>query len=388
MKSIIYKSLALAALLTGAASCTNDLEYTDTTPSPVQSFYEPVNGKSIKLIPSATASVLFEWQPCQAGDGAMPQYELAFYKADDTTTPIYTVTSDANGAKPMATVNHKTLTKVMALAGVQMGDEGTVKWGVISYAGVNGTPSKQLNDLTMTRFIGFDEVPAALYLAGAASETGDDLAAARPFAHPDGETFEMFTSLKGGQKIVFITDPESPEYYSPKSESAFIDGAEGGYMVPADGVYRLTIDFSTASVNFRKINGVYFRFTHHEFNLPGMLDTHCMCKFDYQGGGVFTWEGSIKTKATGWSWDPYESRHNFAMEYADGAIVTWGPKNSGLDNKPSSLEIESDNFTMVEYAGRVGYKWKVPDAWYDVPLVYTLYFNDEHGAFKHFAKVK
>ena len=43
MKSIFYKSLALVAFLGAAASCTNDLEYTDVTPTPVTSFYEPAN---------------------------------------------------------------------------------------------------------------------------------------------------------------------------------------------------------------------------------------------------------------------------------------------------------------------------------------------------------
>ena len=357
MKSIVFKSLALATVLASAAACTNDMEYTDTTATPVQSFYEPADGKVVKLIPSATASLFFEWD---AAHGAMPQYELAFYAKDNTTTPIYTVTSDANGAKPMASVSHKTLAKVMALAGVGMGDTDDIKWGVISYAGVNGTNSTKLYNLTVTRFIGFDEVPDELSLAGAAS----------------------------GQKTIFSADKEGLKLYSPKTATSFVDDNASEYTVEENGTYRINIDFSTASVSFRKIDGVYMRFTEFSFNIPGMPNGNYAAKFNYKNNGLFEWEGTIVTKDTGWSWDPFESRHNFVMEYADGSKCTWGPLNAGNDGKPGNVDITSGDFTMVEYAGTVNNKWKLPDVWYNKPLVYTLYFNNDNGAFKHFAKVK
>ena len=387
MKSIVFKSLALATVLASAAACTNDMEYTDTTATPVQSFYEPADGKVVKLIPSATASLFFEWEAAHAGDGAMPQYELAFYAKDNTTTPIYTVTSDANGAKPMASVSHKTLAKVMALAGVGMGDTDDIKWGVISYAGVNGTNSTKLYNLTVTRFIGFDEVPDELYLAGAASETGDDYSKARAFSK-DGELFEMFSELKAGQKIIFSADKEGLKLYRPKTGTSFVDDNASEYTVEENGTYRINIDFSTASVSFRKIDGVYMRFTEFSFNIPGMPNGNYAAKFNYKNNGLFEWEGTIVTKDTGWSWDPFESRHNFVMEYADGSKCTWGPLNAGNDGKPGNVDITSGDFTMVEYAGTVNNKWKLPDVWYNKPLVYTLYFNNDNGAFKHFAKVK
>lgn len=387
MKSIFYKSLALVAFLGAAASCTNDMEYTDVTPSPVTAFYEPADGKTVKLVPSATASLFFEWEAAHSADGAIPQYELAFYKADDTKTPIYKITSDNNGAKPMATVSHKTLTKVMSAAGVGMGDTGTVKWGVISYSGANTNNSTVFNSITMTRFIGFEDIPDQLFITGAGSETGESLADALAFMKPDAENFEMFTKLTAGQKIYFVADREDAENtsYSIKG-SNIVEGADGD-AINETGVYRISIDFSTASINLRKVDHVYMRFTDFG-DFTGLPNGQYACEFNYQGKGIYTADTTIKTKDTGWPWDPFESRHNFLMEYADGTECTWGPKDAGNDGKPGNIDITSDMFTMVEYSGKVGNKWKLPDVWYNVPITYTLYFNGEHGAFKHFAVVK
>jgi len=365
------------------------MEYTDVTPSPVTAFYEPVDGKTVKLVSSASASIFFEWEAAHAADGSVPQYELAFYKADDTNTPIYKVTSDNNGAKPTATVSHKTLTKVMAAAGVKMGGTGTVKWGVISYSGANMNNSTVTNNLTMTRFIGFDEIPDQLYLAGAGSETGEDLAAANQFVKPDQETFEIFTRLKAGQKIYFSADREGTSTYSI-SENRIAEGEDGGTSAAEDGVYHITLDFSTASVTMRKINGVFMRFTDHNFgSKPSPYgDENCVFEFDYVGNGLYTKDATIVTKDTGWSWDPYESRYNIFMVYEDGES-TWAPTNTGLDAKPNMpLDINSDYFSMQEFSGKVGYKWKLSSSCYNVPITVTVHFNNEYGKYKHFTKVK
>ena len=388
MKSIVYKSLALATVLVAAASCSDNMEYTDVTPNPVTAFYEPANGKSVKLVPSATASLFFEWEAAHAADGSVPQYELAFYKADDTTTPIYKVTADNTGAKPTATVSHKSLTKVMAAAGVGMGDEGTIKWGVIAYSGANSIKSTVLYDLTLTRFIGFDETPAQLYITGAGSETGDNVEAANALLKPDADTFEGFAKLTAGQKIYFVSDKTDAANtsYSIK-ENSIVEGDKGETGVAETGVYRIKIDFSTASISLRKVDHVYMRFTDFD-GFSGLPDNHYAFEFDYVGNGVYSKDATIVTTDTGWSWDPFESRHNFLMEYADGSQTTWGPLNAGNDGKPGSIDITNGDFTMVEYDGKVSNKWKLPDVWYNVPLTYTLYFNGEHGAFKHFATVK
>lgn len=101
MKSILFKSCALLSILTLAASCNDDMEYVDTEATPVSKIYEPVDGKSVKLVASNSASLLFEWAPSHAGNGAQPQYEVVFTTADgNLDNPLYRVTSDNVGSKP------------------------------------------------------------------------------------------------------------------------------------------------------------------------------------------------------------------------------------------------------------------------------------------------
>ena len=386
MKSIIFKSLALATVLVATASCSDNMEYTDVTPNPVTAFYEPANQKDIKLVASNSASLLFEWEPAHAADGSVPQYEVAFYKADDTETPIYKVTADNAGVKPMATISHKDLTKVMVAAGVPMGETGTIKWGVLSYAGANPRKSTILYDLTLTRFIGFDEVPNELFLVGEGSETGADLAQARAFLKPTSETFEMFTKLKAGQKIYFASDRDATNTYSIK-DGRLVEGADGS-AAPADGVYRISIDFSTASVQLKKVEHLYFRFTDFSDFTAVASDGNICFEYDYVGGGVYRKEATVVSKDTGWSWDPFESRYNLLMVYEGDEEATWAPTNTGLDSKPNSIDINSNYFNMQEFSGKVGYKWKLADVWYNVPCIYSAYFNGDYGTYTHFQEVK
>ncbi len=377
----------LTTVLVAAASCSDNMEYTDVTPNPVTAFYEPANEKAVKLVASNSASLLFEWEPSHAADGALPQYELAFYKSDDTTNPIYKITSDNAGIKPMATVSHKDLTKVMVAAGVPMGDKGTVKWGVLTYTGAIARPSTILYDITITRFVGFDVIPDELYLTGAGSETGADLSQAYAMMKPTSESFEIFTKLTAGQKIYFADSRDGATTYSING-TRLVEGEDGGTTAPSDGVYRISLDFSTANASLKKIEHLYFRFTDFDGFSTVATDNHVCFEYDYAGNGVFRKEATVVTKDTGWSWDPFESRYNLLMVYEGDEEATWAPTNTGLDSKPSSLDINSDYFNMQEFSGKVGYKWKIADAWYNTPCVFSAYFNNEYGTFKHFQEVK
>lgn len=380
MKHIIFKGIALSAICIAAASCSDDLEYTDTTATPVTQFYEPVNGKAVKLSASNTASLFFEWEAAHAGNGAVPQYELVFTTDGNINNPIYKVTADNVGSKPQATISHKTLSKIMAAAGVGSGETGSIKWGVISYAGANGTPSTIMHELTVTRFEGFAEIPTSLYLAGSGTEAGDNLADAIPFGALDAETFEAFGKLTAGQNIYFAADKDGTQTFSLKG-TKLVEGEDGGTGVEETGVYRITLDFATASASLRKIDHLYFIIS-DKYPTPAF-------EYNYVGKGVYEQEYTFETYDTGWPWDPFESRYKLLMEYADGSQKMWGPVNAGEDGKPGSLDITSDYFKMTEYdVSQWDQKWKLADEWYKKPCTYRVYFNMDNGGYTHFMEVK
>lgn len=376
MKTLYIKTLALCAMAAAMAACNDDMEYVDTTATAVQHIYEPVDGKSVQLQASSTASLLFEWEPVHCGSGAVPQYEVVFTTDGNLDNPLYRVTSDNTGMKSQATISHKVLSKIMAAAGVGSGETGSLKWGVIAYAGVNGTKSTVLNNLTITRFEGFADIPGSLYLVGAGTESGDDLSNAIQFNSLDAESFEIFTKLTAGQKIYFSADKEGSTTYSLNG-TKIVEGDNGGTGVDETGVYRLIMDFSTASATLTKVAHLYFQICDN-YPTPDF-------EFEYVGNGVFQQEYYFETYETGWSWDPFESRYKLLMEYGDGSQVMWGPTNSGEDGKPSVLDIESEYFRMTEYGiSQWDQKWKLADDWYKKNCVYSAYFNKEHGAYTHF----
>ena len=78
MKTKITKVVALFTTLAIIFSCTEDMEYRDTAVSPVNQLYEPISGKSVELVASATASLFFEWEAAKAEDSGSPLYEIVF----------------------------------------------------------------------------------------------------------------------------------------------------------------------------------------------------------------------------------------------------------------------------------------------------------------------
>ena len=90
MKTKITKVVALFTTLAIIFSCTEDMEYRDTAVSPVNQLYEPISGKSVELVASATASLFFEWEAAKAEDSGSPLYEIVSTKKGETFLILFT----------------------------------------------------------------------------------------------------------------------------------------------------------------------------------------------------------------------------------------------------------------------------------------------------------
>ena len=108
-----------------------------------------------------------------------PLYEIVFDKeGGNFSNPLYKVLSDNNGARNYATISHKTLNKIGAAAGLNSGETGTIIWTVIASRGLSTAMSNVSHKLTITRMLGFAEVPSQLFLTGEATEGGSDISQA------------------------------------------------------------------------------------------------------------------------------------------------------------------------------------------------------------------
>lgn len=336
-------------LLTSFTSCTSDMEYKDTQVTAVGQLFEPAENNSVKLVASATASLFFEWEAARAEDSGSPLYEVVFDKeGGDFSHPIYRVLADNNGTRNFATISHKVLNKIGHAAGLHGGETGTVIWSVVSSRGINSVQSAAQRKLTITCLQGFETLPNQVYLTGEATEGGTDVSKAVACSVPgEAGVFEIFTKLEGG-KPFYIVDNNSSEakryYINP---SNIIIDAEGQTTVEKTGIYRITLDFQTASVKMREIKSMGFFFCPSNaviFDMP------------YKANGVFEGESVIAFKQEGWGRD---QRYKFLMTYADGSQQMWGTQNT-TDSAPGAAKADDPYFYMTEK----GYnqwddKWKL-----------------------------
>lgn len=382
----IFSIIAVACAALFATSCTSDLEYKDVEVTAVEQLYSPTDSKAVRLVPSATASLFFEWASANTSDGYAPLYEVVFDKADGNfSQPIYTCPSDDNGTRTYATISHKTLNKIAGLAGAEPGAQTTVQWTVRSTRGIGGVLAKKANKLTITRFLGFSDIPPQLYITGEGTEGGADLAKAIPMSSPQTDCFEIFTKLEAGKNYQFVDGNSGVvnRYYLDDTTIKEASDAVQYCKVEKTGVYRITLDFAVASAKLVEITGCGVFFCPSQSVILSM---------PYVGNGVWEGVGATPFKQESWGRD---ERYKIEMNTSEGNIY-WGPTNSGLDGRPSddaAVDPTADYWFCMEWPfSEWNNKWKFHGN-HDTEVMggqttVTLYLNTTNptGRYTHFVK--
>ncbi|MFC4675948.1 SusE domain-containing protein [Dysgonomonas termitidis] len=327
MKTILNKILILILFVIGFTACkSDDMNFSDAKVTAVNTLYEPSDDKAINLTP--TGSLYFSWEPAAVEDGGSPLYEVLFDKVDGNfSNPIYVATSDQNGYSNGASVTHKILSKVAGYAGAEPGETATVKWTVRSSRGINQAVSPASRELTLTRFVGFAELPDQVFITGSGSEAGDDIANAMQMTRTAQGEYEIYIKLIPGGTYKFVDAKAGTprEFYI--ENNMIKEGAESTSNT-LNGVFRISLDFNTASpASPIEITNVGFWFcpsNKSEWNLA------------YAGEGIWKGSGPVNFKQESWGRD---QRYKFRVTTKDSSGTTimedWGPKNMNEDGTPS-----------------------------------------------------
>jgi len=326
MKSLLVKLTIIASFFLAFTGCQKD-ELSNTKVTAVKTLYEPTNGKSVVLQSSASASLYFEWEPAKAEDSGMVLYEVAFDKeGGDFSNPIYRMASDNNGGYNHATISHKQLNKIAAMAGIQSAATGKLIWTVFSSKGINDVKADESRTIELTRLAGFAEVPVDVYVTGEGSEGGADLTKASIMKATANGEFEVYTKLTAG-KTYFFTDAKvgSPrKFYTDKG---LLKEGTTGSTVTKTGVYRVKLDFNVGSSIYTEITNIELFFCPTNAFLFSL---------DYQAKGE--WKASSKPitfKQEGWGRD---ERYKFKMTTINSAgdtVEEWlGTPNT--DSRPTA----------------------------------------------------
>lgn len=375
MKAISITYAMLFSFILAFTACSSDGEVRDLSVTAVKTLYEPDNGKAVVLQPSASASLYFEWEPSLAEDGGVVLYEVVFDKVDgDFSDPVYISTADNNGGSNHATITHKQLNQIAALAGIESAAQGTLKWTVYASKGIDPVRAEEERTLTLTRLAGFAEVPSQLYITGEATEVGADLDKAMVMKKVvDGE-FEVFIKLTEGKSFKFVSaNTGTPTEYSLNGEKL----VEGGSITAAKtGIYKYYIDFNAGSFTSKEVTKVkwFLNWSQKEIEL------------DYQGLGVWALNGYTVTGLT--DSDNTDDRYKFRMESSDGETEWRAAINN--DSKPTGND---EYYYMTEKANVEQWTnnevWKTPatDGWSDKTYDITFSLNTQ-GEYTHNLVIK
>jgi len=331
MKTSYIKIVLLVCTVLSLAGCTKNETMGNLNVAAVQTLYEPANNKSVVLQASATATVYFEWEPALAQDGSLTLYEVAFDKVGGNfSKPLYVVTADGNGANTHASITHKQINSIAALAGIASSATGNLIWTVISSKGVNPKIGTVSNTLQVTRLAGFADVPVSVYITGEGSEGGSDLSKASALKPVSDGVFEIYTQLTAGKTYNF-TDANvgTPRTFYTDSKGTLLEGATT-CTVATTGVYRINLDFSIGASTMTQIL---------KWELYFCPSDQFLFALPYVANGVWTATSQPITFAVE-SWG-LDQRYKFRATTVDSsgtqAYEWWGAPAS-LDSAPTGVD--------------------------------------------------
>ncbi len=372
MKTLLINLAIVSSLIIAISGCDEDDKLNNTKVTAVKALYEPAADKLVVLQSSASATVYFEWEPAKAEDGGMVLYELAFdVEGGDFSSPVYKMASDNNGGYNHATVSHKQLNKIGAMGGIGSAETGKLIWTVFSSKGINDLKGEEIRTLTITRLAGFAEIPVDVYVSGAGSEGGSNLAEASVMKAIAPGEFEIYTKLTADQPF-FFTDGTSGTPRQFYVDNKVLKEGDSNSTVETTGVYRINIDFNTGSTVFTEILDLQLYFSplgENIFSLP------------YVGNGIFKASSQpITFKQEGWGRD---ERYKFTMAVKDSegneSVEWWGTLNS-TDGRPTGND--EYYYMTITPESRWDDKWKF-DGIMDLALVDVIVYLQAEGPYTH-----
>ena len=371
MKTIVNKLIIITSLVLAFTACKDEMGKINSQLSAVQTLVEPANAKVIALQPAASATLYFEWEACKVENSGTALYQIAFDKADgDFSNPVYVTNSDNNGYRNFANITHKDMNKIAKMMGIGPSATGTFKWTVFSTKGLQSMKASQVNSITITRLAGFDDadIPIDVYMTGDGSEGGTDLSKAQKMKAVAAGVFEIYTKLTGSKPFYFVdANKGTPHKYSTANNLVM---KEGTSTVSADGIYRVTLDFTTGAATYSLVTRIGFFFSPSNailFDLP------------YIGNGVFQAKNQTVTfKQESWGRD---QRYKFRMflKTNGGADpetqLEWSTLNQTDSSPTASSPATYYYLLLITNLTQWDNKWKLMSNFDGTPATYTIYLQ-------------
>ncbi len=336
---IVLTSLTVMTIMTG---CKNDEELSHTQVSPVTDLYAPDDNDFLNL--GAQSAAVFEWAAAKAADNGVVLYEVVFdTEAGDFSDPVYTLPADGNGLQRTLNLPFSELNRIAGMAGIQPEETGKLKWTVLSSKGINIQEPVVSRLIEVQRSAGFP-APDELYITGSATEGGENLGDGILMKQTSTNTFEVYTSLNEGEYYFASRNEGTPDTYFIENGKLKADGKTAA--TGEQTVYRIRVDFSTATTEVSVIESVALYFSPNDAFLA---------ELPYAGNG--TWEiqdTPIEFKQEDWGRDE-RYKFRFMVNTGGNTVEEWYGSTNADNSRP-------DENTSAAY-------------WYMVPVTNDRWAN-------------
>ncbi len=204
------------------------------------------------------AAVRFEWQPALASSRFIVQYTVYVVTAGSTgvENALLTLTPGNSGKNAFVETTAQQLDYILWTRCYPAGAEVDLEWVVMAKSIDKTTTAKQA--FSMRRFQN-EYMPETMFITGAATEAGEDIAVATPMrAHKNAEgnvtnIFDVYTTLTAG-KTYFFRNERNATSKLFGGEEGTLEGCGAGITAPETGQYRITVNLNNNTYSLLKID--------------------------------------------------------------------------------------------------------------------------------------
>jgi hypothetical protein len=266
MKKFIIQTAFLIAATLILFSC-NEEEYNlDTEIIEIGSLESPAIDETVNIDTQNATSVQFSWSPAKSGDGGLVLYSILFDKVGgDFSEPLFVAPSNNNGSATSYTMSAARLNEIADKGGIGQLETGNIIWTVEVSSGYNTELFPTSYTVALIRPEGLAIFPEYMYVFGSATEAQDlengiafkEIQSNLPYETIEPGTFESITKFTSGEfYIASSNNSENAVYYYINEEGKIRQGMEPSSFEMPEGVYRIRMDLSKATISYDEISNI------------------------------------------------------------------------------------------------------------------------------------
>lgn len=256
--------LMLAALT--LFSCNEEEYILDTEIVEMGSLESPAMNETVNIDTQNGTSVDFSWTPAKSGDGGLVLYTILFDEAGgDFSEPLFSALSNSNGSETTYTISAARLNEIAAGAGIGQLETGDIIWTIEVTSSYNREIFPTSSTVAVTRPEGLAIFPEYMYVYGSATEAQDqengvafkEIQSNLPHENIEPGMFESITQFTPGEfYIATSTNSGEATYYYINEEGKIREGQQPSTFDMPEGVYRIRMDLSKATISFEEISNI------------------------------------------------------------------------------------------------------------------------------------